>query len=53
MFTTFMIAPQGLVTGQWQSLGYWLAQHEVARGSQPYYYYLLRSYKISQNLKKI
>ena len=41
MFTTFMIAPQGLVTGQWQSLGYWLAQHEVARGSQPYYYYLL------------
>ena len=41
MFTTFLVAPQGLVTGQWQSLGYWLAQHEVARGSQPYYYYFL------------
>lgn len=41
MFTTFFISPQGVVTGQWQSLGYWLAQHEVARGSQPYYYYFL------------
>ena len=23
----------------WQSLGYWLAQQEVARGNQPWYYY--------------
>jgi uncharacterized protein (TIGR03663 family) len=41
MFTTFLISPQGIITGQWQSLGYWLAQHEVARGSQPYYYYFI------------
>ena len=41
MFSTFLISPQGLVTGQWQSLGYWLSQHEVARGTQPYYYYIL------------
>ena len=41
MFSTFLISPQGIITGQWQSLGYWLSQHEVARGSQPYYYYIL------------
>ena len=41
MFSTFLISPQGIVTGQWQSLGYWLSQHEVARGTQPYYYYIL------------
>jgi uncharacterized protein (TIGR03663 family) len=41
MFSTFLISPQGIITGQWQSLGYWLSQQEVARGSQPYYYYFL------------
>lgn len=41
MFTTFFINPSGLITGHWQSLGYWLSQHDVARGGQPYYYYLI------------
>ena len=31
----------GAFTGVWQGLGYWLAQQEVARGNQPWYYYLL------------
>jgi len=31
----------GLATGVVGSLGYWLEQHGVHRGSQPWYYYLL------------
>ena len=31
----------GVFTGSWQSLGYWLAQQEVARGGQPWYYHLV------------
>ena len=31
----------GAFTGVWQGLGYWLAQQEVARGNQPWYYYML------------
>lgn len=31
----------GLGSGMWQSLGYWLAQQDVARGGQPWYYYLI------------
>ena len=39
-FTTFFTNPvNGLATGIVGSLGYWLAQHEVQRGSQPWYYY--------------
>ncbi len=30
----------GAFTGVWQGLGYWLAQQEVARGNQPWYYYV-------------
>ena len=41
MFTTFFINPSGIITGHWQSLGYWLSQHDVARGGQPYYYYII------------
>ena len=41
VFTSFFVNPSGLITGQWQSLGYWLSQHDVARGGQPYYYYLI------------
>ena len=33
----------GSFTGVWQSLGYWLAQQDVARGNQPWYYYMLIS----------
>ena len=38
-YTTFFTNWPGVFTGAWQSLGYWLAQQEVARGNQPWYYY--------------
>ena len=41
LFTSFFNSPFGVVTGVWQSLGYWLAQQEVARGGQPWYYYFV------------
>jgi len=42
LFTTFGTnAPRGLVSGFVGSLGYWLAQHPVERGGQPWFYYLL------------
>lgn len=31
----------GVYTGSWQGLGYWWAQHDVARGNQPWYYHFL------------
>ena len=31
----------GVFTGSWQGLGYWLAQQEVARGGQPWYYHFI------------
>lgn len=41
-YTTFLTnLRNGLATGIVGSLGYWLAQQEVARGGQPTYYYLL------------
>jgi hypothetical protein len=41
LFTTFFTNPAGIGTGFIGSLGYWLSQHDVARGSQPWYYYLI------------
>ncbi len=42
LFTTFFTnTAQGLGSGLWQSLGYWVAQQEVRRGAQPWYYYLI------------
>ncbi|MGE0812982.1 MAG: flippase activity-associated protein Agl23 [Vicinamibacterales bacterium] len=39
-FTTFFTNLRGgLVSGVVGSLGYWLTQHEVARGGQPWFYY--------------
>jgi uncharacterized protein (TIGR03663 family) len=41
-FTTFLTnVVGGLVSGIVGSLGYWLQQHEVARGSQPWFYYAI------------
>lgn len=37
-FTNFF---EGIGTGLWQALGYWLVQHDVARGDQPWFYYLM------------
>jgi predicted membrane-bound mannosyltransferase/DNA-binding beta-propeller fold protein YncE len=39
LFTTFFTNGAGLATGMIGSLGYWLEQHGVRRGSQPWYYY--------------
>ena len=41
MFTNFFTHPGGVGSGIWQSLGYWLAQHEVARAEQPMFYYFM------------
>ncbi len=40
-FTTMFTNPLGLATGMIGSLGYWLNQQGVQRGSQPRYYYAL------------
>ena len=40
-FTTVFTNMSGLATGMIYSLGYWLEQQGVRRGSQPQYYYLL------------
>ena len=41
LFTSFFTSPYGIVTGTWQGLGYWVAQQDVARGGQPWYYYIV------------
>ena len=41
LFTTFFTNPLGLGTGMFGSISYWMAQQEVQRGGQPWYYYLL------------
>ncbi|MGE5220942.1 MAG: hypothetical protein ACM3PY_00800, partial [Omnitrophica WOR_2 bacterium] len=41
LFTTFFSNPGGLWTGTIGSLGYWLSQQAVARGSQPWYYFFI------------
>ncbi|HEY71315.1 MAG TPA: TIGR03663 family protein [Anaerolineae bacterium] len=39
--TTVLTNPSGLASGLVGSLGYWLEQQSVHRGSQPWYYYLV------------
>ncbi|GMV35074.1 MAG: TIGR03663 family protein [Chloroflexi bacterium CFX1] len=41
LYTTVFTNTNGFFTGTIGSLGYWLVQHGVERGSQPWYYYLL------------
>ena len=41
LYTTVFTNTAGFFTGLVGSLGYWLAQQGVQRGSQPWYYYLL------------
>jgi uncharacterized protein (TIGR03663 family) len=41
LYTTFFTNPKGIVSGTWGALSYWLAQHGVQRGGQPWFYYLL------------
>lgn len=40
-YTTFFTNAAGFFTGLVGSLGYWLVQQGVQRGSQPWYYYIL------------
>ncbi len=40
-YTTVFTNTDGFFTGVVGSLGYWLAQQAVQRGSQPWYYYIL------------
>lgn len=40
LYTTFFTNGQGFFTGLVGSLGYWLSQQGVERGSQPWYYFL-------------
>lgn len=41
LFTTFFTNPNGVATGIWGSLDYWLQQQDVRRGNQPVFYYLM------------
>ncbi len=41
LYTTFFTNPKGLITGTWGALSYWLSQHGVQRGGQPWFYYLM------------
>ncbi len=39
LFSTFFTVPAGIVGGLVGELSYWMSQQDVARGSQPLYYY--------------
>ncbi len=41
LFTTMFTNGAGVATGVVGQLGYWLSQHEFARGGQPWHYYLV------------
>ncbi len=41
--TSFFTKYDGFKITFWQSLGYWIAQHDVARGAQPWFYYIMLS----------
>jgi predicted membrane-bound mannosyltransferase/DNA-binding beta-propeller fold protein YncE len=41
LYTTVFTNSVGFITGIFGSLGYWIVQQEVQRGSQPWYYYLV------------
>ncbi len=41
LYTTLFTSLAGIFTGSWQGMGYWIAQQDVARGNQPWYYYFV------------
>lgn len=41
LFTTFFANLPGLLSGTFGAIGYWLGQHDVQRGDQPWFYYLI------------
>ena len=52
-YTTVFSNQYGLVTGMIGSLGYWLEQQGVRRGSQPQYYYVLTQLPVYEFLPLI
>ena len=40
-YSTFFTNIGGIESGMWRGLGYWIAQQDVARGNQPWYYYFV------------
>jgi uncharacterized protein (TIGR03663 family) len=40
-FTVFLTNPGGLEDGLLEGLGYWWSQHDVRKGSQPWFFYLV------------
>ncbi len=41
LYTSFFTNLDGFYSGQWGALNYWLDQQDVARGEQPWFYYLM------------
>ncbi len=41
LYTTLFTHMAGVFSGSWQGMGYWVAQQDVARGNQPWYYYFV------------
>ena len=41
LYTTLFTNFAGMFSGVWQGMGYWIAQQDVARGNQPWYYYFV------------
>jgi len=41
LYTSFFTNGDGLYSGLWNSLDYWLQQQDVRRGNQPWFYYLM------------
>ena len=41
LYTTLFTNLAGVFSGSWQGMGYWIAQQDVARGNQPWYYYFV------------
>ena len=41
VYTTVFANLAGIFSGVWQGMGYWIAQQDVARGNQPWYYYFV------------
>ena len=52
-FTTVFSNSDGIITGMVGSLGYWLEQQGVRRGSQPQYYYMLTQLPVYEFLPMI
>ena len=41
IYSTVFTNMAGVFSGVWQGMGYWIAQQDVARGNQPWYYYFV------------